>query len=241
MTGVLAGQNGFQGVYGTTDKPSGYGVYGRTTGGASSGVYGYATGSGTTNYGVRGQASGATRNWGGYFIGDGYFSGNVGIGTSTPDIKLYIKQDEVNRAIRIEHHLNTNYWNVGVGLSTYNYRFEYNGTGRGQIDKTTGAYSVISDVSLKDNISGLDDVLDKVKHLAPSTYVFKHDEDAKNQIGFISQNVEEIFPEFVTESDDGIKFVNYAQFSVVAIKAIQELNAKVEALEAEIETLKNNK
>jgi len=91
MTGVLAGQNGFQGVYGTTDKPSGYGVYGRTTGGASSGVYGYATGSGTTNYGVRGQASGATRNWGGYFIGDGYFSGNVGIGTTSPDAGLHIR------------------------------------------------------------------------------------------------------------------------------------------------------
>jgi len=44
------------------------------------GAYGEAT-SAQVNYGVYGYAESGTENWGGYFIGDGCFSGNVGLGT----------------------------------------------------------------------------------------------------------------------------------------------------------------
>ncbi|MGC9315719.1 MAG: tail fiber domain-containing protein, partial [bacterium] len=46
-----------------------------------SGVSGEAT-STAINYGVYGYADGGTENWGGYFIGDGFFTGNVGLGTA---------------------------------------------------------------------------------------------------------------------------------------------------------------
>lgn len=113
MIGILAGENGFQGVYGYTSRVAGYGVYGNSSGSAGRGVYAYstgasgygvhataaggggravygsATGSGTTNYGIYGSASGATTNWAGYFSsGNVYISNNVGIGTTTPTTKL---------------------------------------------------------------------------------------------------------------------------------------------------------
>ncbi len=52
------------------------------------GVNAIAAGTGDTNIAVEGRAFGATTNWGGFFVGDGYFSGKVGIGTNTPGAQL---------------------------------------------------------------------------------------------------------------------------------------------------------
>ncbi len=54
------------------------------------GVYGSATTSGR-NYGVYGYASDGSTNWAGYFDGDVHASGNVGIGTATPGVRLHIE------------------------------------------------------------------------------------------------------------------------------------------------------
>ena len=54
------------------------------------GVHGYASttsGMGTT-VGVYGYAAGGEVNWAGYFSGNGYVGGNLGIGTTTPDTRL---------------------------------------------------------------------------------------------------------------------------------------------------------
>lgn len=95
---------------------NGNGVYGYATGSSGVGVYGYAdddadvknyggifvargsTGRGVTgsalhssgiNYGVYGICS-SNAGYAGYFQGRGYFSGDVGIGTETPDEKLEV-------------------------------------------------------------------------------------------------------------------------------------------------------
>jgi len=63
-----------------------YGVQGAASvpgAGVNYGVSGVATNA-TNNYGVYGQASGGTNNWAGYFNGNLYASGNVGIGTTSP-------------------------------------------------------------------------------------------------------------------------------------------------------------
>jgi hypothetical protein len=80
------------GVYGEAFGAAGssYGVYGKaTTDGVAVGLYGYASSSGSTAYGVYGYGSGTT-SWAGYFAGRGYFTGNVGIGTTVPDVKLHV-------------------------------------------------------------------------------------------------------------------------------------------------------
>ncbi len=93
---LSVGGDGFAGA-GVYGSGSTYGVYGNST---SVGVWGYGAfgvfGSGST-YGVYGIDSDTNAygrlgydDWGGYFDGDGYFSGNVGIGTKTLDAKLAI-------------------------------------------------------------------------------------------------------------------------------------------------------
>ena len=96
-TGVY-GSGSDTGVYG---EDSTSGAYGRLGYGATS-VWGAGSNYGVigegTIYGVKGTDSdtgayGRLGNdtWGGYFGGDGYFSGNVGIGTSDPVSKLEVK------------------------------------------------------------------------------------------------------------------------------------------------------
>lgn len=85
-------------------------VIGEATGttGDKYGLYGYASGAGT-NYGVYGTAVSGTTNYAGYFNGDVYASGNVGIGTATPQSKL-----EVAGKIKVT----TTAGNTGLDLAT---------------------------------------------------------------------------------------------------------------------------
>lgn len=231
-----------------TGSPSGWSCLGLYDAGAnaifisnplSSGVY--VTGAGS--HGVH--VVNAT-GFAGYFEGKGYFADYVGIGISNPGLQLHIKQVEANRAIRVEHHTNTNYWNVGIGLSTFNYRFEYNGNGMSHISSTDGTYSTISDKSLKNTINPMGSVLQNVMSLKPSTYFMNNDPSRTLKIGFISQEVEQFFPELVSESDEGLKLLSYSHFSVITVKAIQEqqemimqLQQIVEELQSQINELKS--
>ncbi len=62
-----------------------------STGGYSYGVRGLAQGSSGTNHiGVYGYANFATNNWAGYFQGNVYTSGNIGVGTTSPARKLHV-------------------------------------------------------------------------------------------------------------------------------------------------------
>ncbi len=80
-----------------------YGVYGQVTGTGTTayGVRGSVTGANTTNYGVYGDASNGTTNWAGYFTGNTYVGGNLGVGTTSPGVKI----DVAGGAIRTNNQL----------------------------------------------------------------------------------------------------------------------------------------
>lgn len=92
-------------------------------------------------------------------------------------------------------------------------------------------------------------VLNKIKNLESKYYFWKvpdnADEEEANlpfyntiQLGFIAQEVEKEFPEFVTE-DNGYKQLNYSGLgSFIAVEASRELNEKIEQQQAEIYQLK---
>lgn len=92
-------------------------------------------------------------------------------------------------------------------------------------------------------------VLNKIKNLESKYFYWKtldnaDEEEAKLpfyntvQLGFIAQEVEKQFPEFVTE-DNGYKQLNYAGLgSFIAVEASRELNEKIEEQQAEIDQLK---
>lgn len=120
-----------------------------------------------------------------------------------------------------------------------------NGTLRGTFDATTGAYSAISDARLKQDIVALPDVIENVMKLQPKKYHFKTNDGAKDySYGFIAQEVKEIFPEFVTpvkdrKTGEETLTLNYNNFGVIAIKAIQEQQKQIDEQKKEIDDLKD--
>jgi hypothetical protein len=108
----------------------------------------------------------------------------------------------------------------------------------GNIQNLNNSYGAISDIKLKENIEDATPKLADLMKVKIRSYNLKATPDHK-QIGVIAQELEEVFPSLVEESEtpdksERIKTVKYSVFVPMLIKAIQELNAKVTALEAQL-------
>jgi uncharacterized protein YbcV (DUF1398 family) len=134
------------------------------------------------------------------------------------------------------------YYNAGAGA----YKFKV--LDSGTVQNTTGTYTTISDAKLKENIVDATPQLDKLTKTRVVNYNLIGD-DLK-QIGWIAQELEEVYPNLVFETPDrdkdGVdlgtttKGVKLTVMIPILVKAIQELNAKVDAQALEIAALKGN-
>lgn len=126
-----------------------------------------------------------------------------------------------------------------TGLDTYGFAAEEGIRAGGSI-LAGGDVTAYSDVRFKHNIETIDNALDKVTRLRGTSYI----KDNKESIGVIAQEVEEVIPEIVHTDGHGMKAVAYGNISAVLIEAIKEMDAKyqakIDALEAQIEELKRN-
>lgn len=168
----------------------------------------------------------------------------VGINIAAPYTDLHIIQqtdaggDKV-RGIRLQRSSGTNHWRTLIDPSN-NYIFEYNDALYSYVEPFGGAFVNPSDASLKKNITSLPDVLDKLMSLQPKTYQYIATADAgRYSYGFIAQDVEKLFPEFVFSSENGTKGIAYHNFSIIAVKAIQEQQEIIKALQIKVEANKN--
>ena len=187
-------------------------------------------------------------------LGSGGFGGNLVVidtigkmglklgGSYPPLSDLHIKQSAstISRGIRLEQSSNTNFWTTYIDYLNDNYCFSYNGNLKSWIVDSDGYYSNVSDIRLKKDIKSMSNILPKVLALNPSIYKYKSqsEDDETVSIGFISQEVEALFPSIVSEQN-GIKGLKYSEFSVMAIKAIQEQQQIIDAQQSEIESLKD--
>jgi hypothetical protein len=96
--------------------------------------------------------------------------------------------------------------------------------------------TAFSDCRLKCNITTLSGALSTVNALRGVSY----EKDGQCGVGVIAQEVQQVLPEVVHESDDEDKTLSvaYGNISGVLIEAIKELTAQVNELKAEIEELK---
>ena len=137
-----------------------------------------------------------------------------------------------------DHDMWINYEGYDDGTSRFRDFRVGNGKG-GQICFWDGSDGVIdgdfndtSDIAMKKAISEISSTLDKVELLKPSNFKWKaslnrHD---RNNIGFIAQEVEEQFPDLVHGEEDRMA-INTLGVVAILTKAVQELSAKVTALE----------
>jgi hypothetical protein len=120
----------------------------------------------------------------------------------------------------------------------------------GNVTNTNNSYGAISDVKLKENIVDATPKLEDLCKVKVRRYNLKSDPEHK-QIGVVAQELEEVFAGLVetiadkdAENNDlgtTTKQVKYSVFVPMLIKAIQELNAKVEAQAVRIAELEGAK
>ena len=92
-----------------------------------------------------------------------------------------------------------------------------------------GDLNINSDARLKANILSLGATLSKLLQIDGKTYTMKKDSNDKKKIGLLAQDIEKVFPELVTETND-IKSVNYQGLIPVLINAMKEQQSEIDEL-----------
>jgi len=117
----------------------------------------------------------------------------------------------------------------------------------GTVQNRTGTYTTISDLKLKENVVDTSSKLEKLNQVRVVNYNLIGDE--LKQIGFVAQELEQVFPSIVFETPDldedkqptgeVTKGVKLTVFIPILVKAIQEQQQIINDLKARIETLEN--
>ena len=118
-------------------------------------------------------------------------------------------------------------------------------TGNGVIYAQNTSVQSISDARVKENVRDSEQGLDVITALRPVRFDFKEGfgNDQKNQLGFIAQEVEAVFPDAVMEAsekvegEEPLKSLGPAALIPVMVKAIQEQQAMIETLQAQVAEL----
>ena len=138
---------------------------------------------------------------------------------------------------------------IWVNLTSSSYKFsqfEVNGGPVGSIttNGSTTSYNTSSDYRLKEDIAPMTGALATVSALKPCTYTWKA--DGSQGQGFIAHELAEVCPDAVTGEKDAVdadgkikpQGIDTSFLVATLTAALQELNAKVDSLQAELATLK---
>ncbi|MEO0903098.1 MAG: tail fiber domain-containing protein, partial [Bacteroidota bacterium] len=134
-----------------------------------------------------------------------------------------------------------NYFSGDLGVRTVHPSFTLDVNGTAGV--TGGVWSG-SDKRWKQNIEKIEAPLNKIKRLNGKTYDWRNDEfpekefSMDRQIGFLAQEVQEIFPELVKENNEGYLAINYIGIIPVLVEALKEQQEAIETLQEEMEELR---
>ena len=93
-------------------------------------------------------------------------------------------------------------------------------------------FNSLSDEKYKENIESIENASDVVSQLQGRSFTWK--ETGKNTFGVIAQELEQVLPELVKESNSGDKTVNYLGLIAFLIESNKELQTRLDALEKEV-------
>ena len=191
-------------------------------------------------------------------ITDAYYlkgTGSGGSGTITNLYGLYIDDLPAGGTIRRAIQYNgsspfvvTGTSQVGIGTLNPSEKLEVCGNAKvvGQViansSNLTAGVSCSSDIRYKKNIFTLSNTLEKIIQLRGVTYLWKQEDfpeknfDNKQQIGFIAQELEKVYPELVYTDANGYKSVYYDKLTPLLVEAIKAQQNTIEQLKQENKT-----
>ena len=176
--------------------------------------------------------------------GDEYveIKGRLAIGTQdTKSGKLVVQQTTGNEGIVLRHHDKKNQtFRIGFEDSGILFFYVYDNyqNPMGQYMTLDGKWNVNSDISLKEEVSSISSILNQVTQLNPVRFIWK--DNKISNIGFIAQEVAQIFPELVSSNNTGqgeLKGLAYTDFGVLAIAAIKEVVQNFQELKQKCDEL----
>lgn len=106
------------------------------------------------------------------------------------------------------------------------------------------SWATTSDIRLKKNINDLPSVLNKILTVRVRSFEYRAKEEVTDlpkenaikkfgeQVGVVAQELQAVFPDCVKEESTGVLSVDASNINWYLVKAIQELTARLEALEA---------
>jgi hypothetical protein len=203
-------------------------------------------------------------------------AGNVGIGTTSPTTRLDVRASVAGTVVEVRNERNAASGDYGfvtvlgsnaINTNSYHYIAGTIGGadrlyiyGNGNVVNINNSYGALSDIKLKENIEDASPKLDDLLKVKVRNYNLIG-EDTK-QIGVIAQELEEVFPAMIDESEDfeeveitneegnttkerqptgtTTKSVKYSVFVPMLIKAIQEQQSQIEILKTKIEILEQS-
>ena len=176
----------------------------------------------------------------------------VGISTGINNAKLVVQKsggpaallksvgasDEANEPLQI---IKTSATNTTAQVFV-SFAINNGSNGSGQINAngaSQAAFGSFSDERLKENIVELSPQLDNIMALRPAEFDYIESEGGGHQIGFIAQEMEAVYPDAVGERTDGMKTITgWDKTTSRLVKAMQEQQAMIETLQAEVAALK---
>jgi hypothetical protein len=255
-------QQGGNGVVGIST--SGFGSYGRSTSGigvygesaSNTAIYGLADQSGngvvgisTDGYGIYGQSDsniavfgtssssialyGASTSSHGLYATTASASARAVFGYNSSGGGVGVWGESVGGSVAIQGH-NTD----GGGWAGY---FEGNLGVTGTPRANQSTFSLFSDARLKKNIQPLEGALQKLLKLRGVTFEWKEPAEHGNQqgpqVGFIAQDVEKVFPTWVTNDPSGFKTVTTRGMEAMIVESLRSLQAENKELRSRLAAL----
>lgn len=107
-------------------------------------------------------------------------------------------------------------------------------------DFQAGAGNSGSDMRFKTDVTPLDNVLEKIMQLDIINYHWTKKGEERDTFGLNAKQVREVFPRMchTRNDEDKTEWLEYDRCGVLALKAIQEMSAKIKEMEKEISELK---
>ena len=149
--------------------------------------------------------------------------------TNTQDIKQFVVSPTVSQAEWIFSKISTNgeiyITPVNRTKSVYIYKDLY----------VNGSIYNTSDKNHKEEIEPISDSkIEKLLDLEPVEYTLKTDTKRKKHYGLIAQDVEEVYPELISDSNLGFKTVNYMELIPLLLLKMKNMQKEIDELKEQI-------